>query len=517
MNRVEMLTRLREDGAWDVLVVGGGATGLGVAVEAAARGYRTALVERSDFAQATSSRSTKLIHGGVRYLQQGDLPLVREALRERGLLLRNAPHLVHPLAFLIPNYAWWERPFYGIGLKMYDRLAGKLGLGPSRHLSREAALRRIPTLNPDRLRGGILYQDGQFDDARLAISLARTIDDLGGAVANYVEVMGMLKENGKVCGAVVGDVESGDEFEIRARVVINATGVFSDELRNLDDAEAGKLLTPSQGAHVVLDRSFLPGDCALMSPRTADGRVFFAIPWHGRVLAGTTDTAVREVVTEPRPLREEIEFLLEHAGRYLTRRPERKDVLSAFAGLRPLIGGKGGGKTSALSRRHWLEVSSSGLVTITGGKWTTYRQMGEEAVDRAAVVGALPQRESRTRELHLHGWCEAGHGAAFTGYGADGVMIRDLCESMEGGGEILHPAFSHRAGEVVWAVRQEMARTLEDVLARRLRVLFLDARAAMAMAPKVARIMAREMGRDAEWEARQLAEFRELAQTYLCS
>src|SRR5271170_302671 len=420
MNRTEMLQRLQDEpGVRDVLVIGGGASGLTTAVESAARGYRTALVEQADFAQATSSRSTKLIHGGIRYLQQGRLSLVRESLRERGYLLRNAPHLVHPLPFILPVYAWWERPFYGAGLKLYDLLAGELGIGFSKHLSRLETLARMPALARDGLRGGILYHDGQFDDARLAITLAQTVADLDGVAVNYVKVVSLLKQNDRVGGVTVRDLEGGDEFEVRARVVVNATGVFSDEVRRLDDRTAPELLTLSQGAHIVLDKSFLPGGCALIIPRTSDGRVFFAIPWHNRVLLGTTDTEVSEAVLEPRPLRMEIEFLLAHAARYIAHAPTAADILSAFAGLRPLVKG-GVVTTSKLSRSHRIVVASSGLVSIIGGKWTTSRLMAEDTVNRVAMIGGLAARLSPTKTLRLHGWRETGNGKpALAEYGSD--------------------------------------------------------------------------------------------------
>ena len=514
MNRAEMLHRLRDGpGVWDVVVIGGGASGLFTAVDSASRGYRTALVEQADFAQATSSRSTKLIHGGVRYLQSGQLPLVRESLRERGHLLRNAPHLVHRLPFLLPLYAWWERPFYGTGLKLYDRLAGKLAIGSSQHLSRTDTLARMPALAGNGLRGGILYDDGQFDDARLAVTLAQTIADLGGVVVNYVLVGTLFKQNDRVCGVTVRDSESGDEFEIRARAVVNATGIFSDELRRLDHRAAPELLTLSQGAHIVLDKSFLPGGCALIIPRTSDGRVFFALPWHDHALLGTTDTMVSDAVLEPRPLRVEIEFLLAHAARYLARAPATADILSAFAGLRPLVK-KGVRKTSKLSRSHQVVVAPSGLVSLFGGKWTTSRLMAEDTVNHAAAVGGLAAQSSPTKTLRLHGWCEPdGSKPELAEYGTDAGELTALCQKM--GDKLLHPRLPCRVGQVHWAVRQEMARTVEDVLSRRLRALVLDARAAIEMAPQVARIMAAELGRDAAWEKQQASDFQKLAQHYL--
>jgi len=517
VNRAKSLQQLADPSAgWDVLVIGGGATGLGTAVDAAARGYRTALLEQSDFAKATSSRSTKLIHGGFRYLKQGNLHLVRESLRERGLLLRNAPHLVRALSFVVPAHSAWEKVFYGFGLKLYDALAGKWGLGSTRLLSREETLRHLPTLAPGNLRGGIQYFDGQFDDARLAICLAQTLDDLGGVAVNYCPVTALLKSNGRVCGVVARDTESGRELTLGARVVVNATGVFTDAVRRLDEPAAQPLIVTSQGAHIVLDRSFLPGDSALMVPKTDDGRVLFAIPWQDHVAVGTTDTRREETPLEPRPLAAEIEFLLEHAGRYLARQPAATDILSTFAGLRPLFGSRRGVKTSRISREHALLVSPSGLVTIAGGKWTTYRAMAEQTVDQAEGVAGLAHRPCRTHDLRLHASGDTAEGSGhWRAYGADAVKLEELIRDRPGWSKPLHPRLPYVGGEVAWAVRHEMARTVEDVLARRMRALFLDARAALEMAPAVAATMAAELGRDPAWEDAQLRDFRELAQRYL--
>src|SRR5512136_1172536 len=430
MTRAELLQQIKDPKQiWDIIVIGGGATGLGCAVEAASRGYRTLLIEQSDFAKATSSRSTKLIHGGVRYLKQGNLSLVLEALHERGHLLKNAPHLVHNLSFVVPLYDWWEGPFYGIGLKFYDMMAGRLGLGPSRLLSREETLERLPTMDPRGLRGGVIYHDGQFDDSRLAITLARTLENLGGIPLNYMRVTGLVKTGGLTSGVRVHDMEEGREYTLKARGVINATGAFSDELRRLDDEEASPLMAPSQGAHLVLDRSFLPGDNAIMIPQTSDGRVLFAVPWHDRIVLGTTDTPVDSVTLEPRPLQEEIDFILSQAAHYLVRPPTRADVLSAFAGLRPLVRSEDGGDTAALSREHAILISGSGLVTITGGKWTIYRKMGEDTVNQAASVAGLEERPSGTSGLRLHGWQENGaETEPWDVYGADAPQVRRLAE-----------------------------------------------------------------------------------------
>lgn len=524
MTREEVIRGVceRQD-AWDVLVIGGGATGLSVAVDAAARGFQTLLLEQHDFAKATSSRSTKLIHGGFRYLKQGNVHLVRESLHERGLLLRNAPHLVHPLAFVVPAYHWWERAWYGTGLKLYDTLAGGLGIGPSQLLSRDEALRLLPTIEPSGLRGGVRYFDGQFDDARLAIALMRTVFDRGGVALNYARVVRLLKRNDRVSGVIARDEEGGREFEARARVVINATGIFTDELRRLADPQSPPLMTVSQGAHLVLDRDFLPGDCALMVPKTDDGRILFAIPWHGRVLVGTTDVPMPGgPVLEPRPLREEVEFLLEHARRYLSKDPVESDIRSTFAGLRPLAKASSARHTSRAARDHVIEVSPAGLLTITGGKWTTCRRMAEDAVDKAIHVGGLEARPCGTMELRLHGANEedgrpqAGGGGPGLGvYGADGNAVQSLATERAEWGQRLHARLPYLAAEVVWAARHEMARTVEDVLARRLRALALDAPAAVESAPRVARLLADELQRDAAWQARQVEQFHELARGYL--
>lgn len=519
MNRQPMLEAARDGRTWDVVVIGGGATGLGTAVESASRDYDTLLLEAGDFANGTSSRSTKLVHGGVRYLQQGDVSLVLEALRERGLLIHNAPHLVHHLCFVVPTYDWWEGPFYGVGLKLYDLLAGRLGLGPSEQLSHEETIERIPTIEPEGLRGGVIYYDGQFDDSRLAITLARTAASHGATLVNHAPVTGLRKVDGVVRGVVATDAESGEQFEVSARVAINATGVFTDSVRRLDESHAAPIVRASQGVHIVLDRSFLPGHSAIMVPHTDDGRVLFAVPWHDRVLVGTTDTPVDDISLEPRPLREEIEFLLTHAVRYLTKDPEESDILSVFAGLRPLVSPGGAtDDTAEISRDHTLMVSPAGLVTISGGKWTTYRKMGEDSVDRAAEIGELEERRSMTRDLHLHGWKSGVDPADPLGvYGSEADLVQAMCASGRERrlAELLHPRLPYVRGEVVWAVRHEMARTLDDVLARRLRALVLDARAAIECAEDTAALMADELGMTDAWAADQVAKFKEIATGYL--
>jgi glycerol-3-phosphate dehydrogenase len=516
--RETLLRQLATTPEWDLIVIGGGATGLGVALDGLSRGYKTLLLERHDFAKGTSSRSTKLVHGGVRYLAQGDLELVREALQERGLLLKNAPHLCHTQAFIIPSYTWWGSPFYTLGLKLYDLLAGRLSLGSTTQIDKSETLRRLENLQSEGLRGGVLYYDGQFDDARLAVNLAQTGLELGGTLLNHVAVTGLLKDaGGQLAGVQAADQETGRSYAVRARVVVNATGVFVDDIRQLDQPGTPKLVRPSQGIHLVLDRAFLPGPDALMIPKTEDGRVLFAVPWHGRVVLGTTDTPLKETLEEPRALEEEIDFVLRTAGRYLAHSPQRADVLSIFAGLRPLAAPqKGAAQTKEISRSHKILISETGLLTITGGKWTTYRRMGQDVVDRAIALGRLPAAPSRTATLPIHGalptTAEESHLAA---YGSDQPALHHLMRVQPDLAEKLDPQLEFTRAEVVWAARYELARTVEDVLARRVRVLFLDAAAALRVAPAVASLLARELGFDAAWQQRQVADFTQAAQQYL--
>ena len=506
MIREEMMAAARASGrVFDIAVIGGGATGLGVAVDAAARGYDVALFEGSDFAKGTSSRSTKLVHGGVRYLQQGNVSLVMEALRERGVMRRNAPHLVDDLAFIVPSYEWWESPFYGIGLKVYDLLAGKYGFGRSRTLDPEEVVAAIPSIRTEGLRGGTLYYDGQFDDARLALALARTAAGQGAIVVNYAEVVALRKDDGGVIdGVTVLDHEADEEFGVAARVVVNATGPFADGVRRLDHADAGRLVAASQGVHIVLDRSFLPGDSAIMVPHTSDGRVMFAIPWYDVAVVGTTDTPIDDVSLEPRAQPDEIEFILETANDYLSKPATRADIRSVFAGIRPLVRAGEAGETAALSREHTIVIDpDSGLLTIVGGKWTTYRQMAQDVVDQAAELAGLETRACPTAELPIHGFHANPERFGRLGvYGSDAPSIKP--------GAPLHPRLPITEAEVVFACRYEMARTVDDVLARRSRSLLFDAAAARELAVPVARIMSRELDRTVE-----PGPFEELAVGYL--
>lgn len=482
-----MIQRLSTQPEWDFCIIGGGASGLGTALDAASRGFRTILFEQHDFAKGTSSRSTKLVHGGVRYLQQGNIKLVMEALKERGLLLRNAPHLVHNQQFIVPNYKWWEGPFYGIGLKIYDWMAGRLGLGPSQFLSKDETLALAPTLDPEDLRGSILYHDGQFDDARLAISIAQTAAVNEAVVLNYFPVTGFLKENGQVNGVCVSDRLTGKEYEVKSRCVINATGVFTDKVLNMDDPQHEPMIAPSQGIHLVVDKTFLPGNTAIMIPKTDDGRVLFAVPWHNKIVLGTTDTPIEQPSLEPKPREEEIEFILTHIGRYLSKDPSRSDIRSMFAGLRPLVKGKAK-STAALSRDHVISISNSGLFTVMGGKWTTYRKMAEDVVDTVIEKHQLDKKICRTRDLKL-----VGH---------DKPVI---------------PPNSIAEEDIRKAIREEMCLTVEDYLSRRTRHLLLDAADAISAAPQVAAIMARAFNRDQHWEAQQVSDFNSIAINYLAN
>ncbi len=505
------------DKPWDIIVVGGGATGLGTALDAASRGYQTLLLEQADFAKGTSSRSTKLVHGGVRYLAQGDIGLVKEALYERGLLIKNAAHLVKNESFIIPNYKWWTGAFYTIGLTIYDLLAGKLSFGRSKHISKKETLTRLPGIKENNLYGGVVYHDGQFDDARLAINLAQTCLEQGAIVLNYFKVTNLLKEDGKITGVIVQDAEAGTVYQIKCRAVINATGVFVDDLLQIDEPHKKPLVRPSQGIHIVVDRSFMPGEDALMIPKTDDNRVLFAVPWHGKLLIGTTDTPIDEHSLEPRALEEEIGFVMRNVSKYLTRPPGRKDVLSVFAGLRPLAAPQeGSAGTKEISRRHKIIVSASRLITITGGKWTTYRRMAQDTVDQVIETAQLNPAECVTTDLSIHGSKkDVDRTDHLYVHGSDREALLDLIKENPQWAEKLHPRMENIKAEVIWAVRHEMARTVEDVLARRLTALFLDANAASEMAPAVASLMAEQLNKDKYWEENQVAEFDHLAKGYL--
>ncbi len=518
MNRDDMISHLEySPDLWDFIIIGGGATGLGIAVDAASRGFNTLLLEQSDFAKATSSRSTKLIHGGLRYLKQGHIGLVKEALEERGLLCRNAPHLVKHLPFLIPEYSLWERALYSIGLTAYDLLAGELGIEKSKNCSYDQLIKKFPNLEEGKLRGGTIYFDGQFDDARLAITLAKTAVHFGGIVINYMQVTELLKQKEKITGVVAKDLIRGKSYSLHAKAVINATGIFTDEIRKKDNPKQKPLLFPSQGVHIAVDRKFLHNETAIIIPKTDDNRVIFMVPWYNRLLIGTTDVGGQPPSLEPKPKEEEIRFLLKHTKRYLKQAPTRSDIKSVFAGLRPLVHEKG--KSSGkISRNHKIELSSSGLLTICGGKWTTYRKMAEELVDKAIEVHNLPSLVCTTRTLPLYGYqTEVKEMTPWSEYGSESEKIASLVERDAKLGLPLHDELPYCLAEIIWGIREEMAHTLDDLLARRTRALFLDSKATLEIAPKIAFILAEEKGLGKDWEKSELERFKRVAQNYLIS
>jgi glycerol-3-phosphate dehydrogenase len=520
MKRSEQLAKLQQTVNWDVIIIGGGASGLGTAVDSASRGFKTILFEAVDFAKGTSSRSTKLVHGGVRYLEQGNLSLVIEALKERGLMAKNARHLVKNQSFVIPNYNWWGGYFYTFGLTLYDLLAGRLSLGKSKFLSKKKTIELLPTIEQKGLRNGVIYHDGQFDDSRMAINLAQTAIENGACVLNYTKVIHLLKDkNHKVIGIIVEDQESGEKHEIKGTAVINATGVFTNSIMKMNDKVYKKYIVPSQGIHLVFDKSFLPSTNALMIPKTSDGRVLFAVPWHDKIFVGTTDTLIKSHSLEPIALEKEIEFVLETAQRFLAKKPTRADILSVFAGLRPLAAPEEKGQsTKEVSRSHKIIVSETGLISITGGKWTTYRKIAEDIMDKAISVHHLPKSACKTEHISIHGnqiTSALDRENHLYIYGTDIPEILQLQKNEPELKEKLHQNYEYTMAEVAWAVRYEMARSIEDVLARRVRLLFLDARAAIACSEKVANLLTKELGYDDTWKQNQIVAFKTLANGFL--
>ncbi len=501
---------------WDIIIIGGGATGLGTALDAASRGLKTLLIEQSDFAKGTSSRSTKLVHGGVRYLAQGDIALVRHALKERGLMQKNAAHLVRKEEFIIPCYDWFSVAKYLIGLKMYDWLAGKFSFGTSKYFSKEETLRIMPGVKEKGLKGSIRYFDGAFDDSRLAINIAQSAKENGANLVTYMKVTSLLKDGDTITGVATEDLLTGETFQLFGKTVINATGVFVDEILQMSKPEARKTVRPSQGVHIVLKKEFLNSDSALMIPQTSDGRVLFAVQWHGHLLVGTTDTPLDEHSLEPRALQQETDFILANAASYFKTAPTEADILSVFSGLRPLAAptDSNSNSTKEISRDHKLSVSAKGLITITGGKWTTYRRMAEETVDLAIKEGKLQATPCKTEELAIHGSTELADVNYLNVYGTDRQKMEALIATNPELGQKLHEKFPYTYAQVVWAVRNEMAETVEDILSRRLRVLIIDAKAAKEMSVAVADIMAKEIGASEEWKQQQIDSFAKLAEGY---
>ncbi|MES2850714.1 MAG: glycerol-3-phosphate dehydrogenase/oxidase [Bacteroidota bacterium] len=514
MNRDFSIQQIQTTSQWDIIIIGGGATGLGCAVDAANRGYKTLLLEKYDFAKGTSSRATKLVHGGVRYLAQGNIRLVREALQERGRLLKNAPHVCHRLAFVVPFYNNFQKWYYWFGLWLYEFLSGKLSLGKTKFLSKKGTLRNLPGLAADNLTGGVLYFDGQFDDSRLAINLAQTATEQGATVINYFGVTGFTKENEKIKGVIAKDELNGHTFSLNAKVIINATGVFADELLQMAEGYKEQTITPSQGIHLVVDKKFFAGIAGLMVPKTDDGRVLFAIPWHDKLLLGTTDTPVEKISTEPMALQEEIDFVVSHFNRYAAAEINYADVQSVFVGLRPLVRSGNKKKTAVMPRDHHIEVLPSGLIHITGGKWTTYRSMAEHAIDKATKAAGLRDTDCNTGDLPLHGYTNTKKTSHLSIYGSDALMIEKMIEEDISLAQKIHPLYPYTKAEINWFIQNEMAITVEDILARRIRLLFLDAKAAMEAAPAVATFMAKELNKDEQWIAQQLINFKTLAKGY---
>lgn len=502
---------------WDIVIIGGGATGMGCAIDAASRGYKTLLIEKEDYGKGTSSKSTKLIHGGVRYLQQGNISLVLESLKERALLKNNATHIVHDLKFVVPTYNWWESLFYGIGLKMYDWLAGKQGIGVSKIISKKETIQLLPTIAQKYLRGGVIYHDAQFNDTRLLINMMQTAKEQGATVLNYHEFLSFTKTNeGIIDGVEINNTINNKKFTIKTKAIVNATGVFSDTIRKINNNTASKIITSSQGVHIVLDNLFLPGDTAIMIPKTDDGRILFVIPWHDKIIIGTTDTPVNRYSYEPMPQKEEVDFLLTHTAKYLTKSPTLEDVKSIFVGLRPLVKNGNAENTKSISRKHVIEVSNNGLITIAGGKWTTYRKMAEDTIDKVAIIADLPNIKSNTEFLHIHGYTTNIQPNNFLGvYGTDADFILELVEKRPELKDKIHPDYQIIKGQVVWAIQNEDAKTIEDFLARRSQLLFLDAKASIQSADNVAEIFKQELNLSDEWKKNEIIRFTKLANNYL--
>lgn len=517
-NRDTLLNQLKVQPNWDVIIIGGGATGLGVALDSATRGFKTLLLEQVDFAKGTSSRSTKLLHGGVRYLAQGNIDLVKEALYERGLLLKNASHLVGNQSFIIPNYTWWGTLKYIIGLKIYDALAGKLSFGTSKRINKKETLLRLSTIKNNNLKGGVVYHDGQFDDSRLAVNIAQTAIEHGATVLNHFRVNQLLKDSHSlVNGVIAEDTETKITYALEAKVIINATGVFTDEILKMDNTQAKNIVRPSQGIHLVLDKSFLPGNDAIMIPKTKDGRVLFLVPWHNKVVVGTTDTLLDSHSLEPKALDKEVDFIISTANNYLTKKVRKEDVLSIFAGLRPLAAPKDNSeKTKEISRSHKIIVSNSDLITITGGKWTTYRRMAQDTINKAISLGKLQNVSCKTKRIKIHGATNSNDKTDHQYiYGTDKEGIQNLIKECPELGETLHLRLPFTKAEIIWAIRFEMARTVEDILARRVRMLFLDARATIQIIPIVAKMLAKELEKDELWEQNQIDDFTKIANQYV--
>ena len=513
MNRNDSIVKLNKVLEWDIVIIGGGASGLGIAVDASKRGYKTLLLEKHDFGKGTSSRSTKLIHGGVRYLQNGDITLVIESLKERGILKRNAPHLVQDLSFVIPTYDWWASPFYGIGMKIYDMMAGKLGLGKSVIISKGETEKLIPNVNKKGLRGGVIYHDGQFDDSRMAITLALSANPKKTALLNYCNVDGLIKKNNEIVGLSFTDSINSKKYQVKSKVVINATGVFAEEIIRMDQPQIEKMIQPSQGVHIVLEKKFLKSKHAILIPQTSDGRVLFAVPWKNYVVVGTTDTHIKNASEEPKPLKEEIDFILKNASKYMTIKPKKDDIKSVFAGLRPLAATSDKKSTKEVSRSHKIDISPSGLISVLGGKWTTYRKISEDAIDTAISINKLKKKKCKTKKTKLFGYKKkVDFSDPMHVYGS----LKKKVESLGGidDNNSLSTKFYISNNIIEWSIIHEMALTVEDILARRTRCVFLDSNESKLIAPSVAKKMADVLEKDQEWIDSELKNFNKLIKNY---
>ena len=513
MNRNDSIIKLNKVLEWDIVIIGGGASGLGIAVDASKRGYKTLLLEKNDFGKGTSSRSTKLIHGGVRYLQNGDITLVIESLKERGILKRNAPHLVQDLSFVIPTYDWWASPFYGIGMKIYDMMAGKLGLGKSVIISKGETEKLIPNVNKKGLRGGVIYHDGQFDDSRMAITLALSANSKKTALLNYCNVDGLIKNNNEIIGLSFTDSINEKKYQVKSKVVINATGVFAEEIIRMDQPKIEKMIQPSQGVHIVLEKKFLKSEHAILIPQTSDGRVLFAVPWKNYVVVGTTDTQIKNASEEPKPLKEEIDFILNNASKYMTIKPNKSDIKSVFAGLRPLAATNDKKSTKEVSRSHKIDISPSGLISVLGGKWTTYRKISEDAIDTAISINKLKKKKCKTEKTKLFGYKKkVDFSDPMHVYGSLKKTVKSLGGINDNNS--LSTKFYISNNIIEWSIIHEMALTLEDVLARRTRCVFLDSKESKLIAPDVVKKMADVLEKDQEWIDTELKNFNKLIKNY---
>ena len=485
MNRSSNIKLLNNNKKFDFIVIGGGASGLGCALDVSSRGYSVVLLEKFDFCKGTSSRSTKLIHGGVRYLEKGQISLVYEALKERDILIKNAPHLVKQVGFLIPVYNYFLKFYYFFGLKIYDFISGNLSFEKSRTVNRESAIKLVPNVEKQKLKGGVVYFDGQFDDSRLGIDIALTSEINNAVLINYMSVESLIKENGKIKGVIAHDSVNNSNFSINSDNVINATGVFSRSIMELDSNKLKTVIRPSQGVHLVVDKCFLNGNFGILVPKTSDGRVLFAVPWQDHVIIGTTDTVVDNPSFNPESTKEEIDFILENVKNYLELYPKRDNIKSVFVGLRPLVANNSNSKSKDLSRKHKIIVSKSGMVSVIGGKWTTYRRMAENVIDLALKKTKLPFVKSKTSDLKIK----------------NGLIDIDFSK------ESLSDDFFLSKEMIIHYVKNEMALNLDDIMSRRSRCLFLNTKESIRIAPMVAKIMSNELSKDKDWIDKQLKSF----------